>query len=153
MLRSCGRPRTGFHHFVASIATFCPKYSEDKCSTSVNQVFSHGQPHSTKSVSHFLEVESTPVVPSETKSCHRHLLQPISRGGGKLVLRSGCLLQNKSLVIQIKFLILANRRWNKSNVIKADCSFPESFKSLFLCPTPLGPSGPLLPRRREAGVC
>ena len=32
----------------------------------VNQVFSHGQPHSKKSVSHFLEVESTPVVPSET---------------------------------------------------------------------------------------
>ena len=71
----------------------------------VNQVFSRGQPHSTKSVSHFLEVESTPVVPSETKPCRRHLLEPICRGGGKLVLRSGCLLQNKSLVIQINLLL------------------------------------------------
>ena len=129
------------------------KYFEDKCSTSVYQVFSHGQTHTTKSVSRFLEVESTPVIPSETKPCRRHLLKPICRGGGKLVLRCGGPLQNKSLVIQIKFLVLANGRWNKSNVIKADSSFPESFKSLFLCPTPLGPSGPLLPHRRENGVC
>ena len=90
------------------------------------------QPHSTKSMPHFTEVQSTPFLP-ESKSCCSFL-------------------QNKPLVIQnqLTFHLPAYWEWNKSNVIKADGSIAESFKPLFFHPSPLRPVGPL-PIREDAG--